>query len=91
MSIIKEQTVIGGFILLYSQFKILSIRLWCNMDYSMSELINSRGFLICHVCGKEFKPNDDTKYITAGGYTCSWKCFLVNVKKIEEEKQKNKK
>lgn len=27
--------------------------------------------LICSVCGKEFVVNDDTKYIIAGGYTCS--------------------
>lgn len=48
--------------------------------------------LICPVCGKEFKVSDDTKYIVAGGYTCSWKCFLTKViessqKKINKCKQ----
>ena len=61
-------------------------------NYLIKELVNSKGMLICPVCGKEFKPNDDTKYIAAGGYTCSWKCFLTVVKQREEEKQnKNKK
>lgn len=43
--------------------------------------------LICPVCGKEFKPNDDTKYIINGGYTCSWKCFLDEAKRKDEEKK----
>lgn len=61
------------------------------MNYSISELVNSEGFLTCPICQKEFKPNDDTKYIAAGGYTCSWKCFLTAVKKREEEKEKKNK
>lgn len=43
--------------------------------------------LICPVCGKEFKFSEDTKYIAAGGYTCSWKCFLTEVKRRESEKK----
>ena len=45
--------------------------------------------LICPVCGKEFRVSEDTKYIAAGGYTCSWKCFLVKAKepKINKCKQ----
>ena len=35
--------------------------------------------LTCPVCNKEFKVTDDTCYIVAGGYTCSWKCFLKRV------------
>lgn len=58
------------------------------MNYLISELVNSKGFLVCPVCEKEFKPNDDTKYIAAGGYTCSWKCFLTVVKQREEEKKR---
>lgn len=58
------------------------------MTYSISELINSEGLLTCPVCEKEFEPNDDTKYIAAGGYTCSWKCFLTVAKKRAEEKEK---
>lgn len=61
------------------------------MNYLISELLNSNGMLTCPVCGKEFKPNDDTKYIVVGGYTCSWKCFLTKIKKREEEKGKSKK
>ena len=60
-------------------------------NYLIKELVNSKGLLTCPVCQKEFKPNDDTKYIAAGGYTCSWKCFLTVVKQREEEKAKNKK
>lgn len=43
--------------------------------------------LICTVCGTEFKPDDDTKYIIRGGYTCSWKCFLKEVKERETKKK----
>ncbi len=57
------------------------------MHYSISELVNSKGFLTCPVCNKEFKPNDDTKYIAAGGYPCSWKCFLTVAKKQNEAKK----
>ena len=46
--------------------------------------------LICSVCGKEFEPNDDTKYIIAGGYPCSWKCFLNEAKRRDAEKKKAK-
>ena len=58
---------------------------------SISELLTPKGTLICPVCGKEFKPNDDTKYIIAGGYVCDWKCFLKELKRREAEKEtKNK-
>ena len=44
--------------------------------------------LACPVCGKEFKPNDDTKYIVTGGHTCSWECFLTVVKRrTDNDKQ----
>lgn len=36
--------------------------------------------LVCPICGKEFTRTDDTKYITHGGYTCSWECFLKTIK-----------
>ena len=53
---------------------------------------NSSQTLICSVCGKEFEPNDDTKYIISGGYTCNWKCFLNESKRRDsEKKEKNKK
>lgn len=45
----------------------------------------------CSVCGKQFKSNDDTKYITNGGYTCSWQCFLDHVKRKEKLKKEEKK
>jgi hypothetical protein len=49
--------------------------------------------LICPVCGKEFIASDGTKYIVAGGFTCSWKCFLIRVKSMppKEEKMKPRK
>ena len=55
-------------------------------NYIMSEMINEKGNLICPVCEKEFKPTADTKYIVSGGYTCSWKCFLKEVKQYEKDK-----
>ncbi len=58
------------------------------MNYLISELVNSKGFLTCPVCQKEFKPSNDTKYIAAGGYTCSWNCFLTVAKK-EKNKEIN--
>ena len=49
--------------------------------------LNPQEFLICPICKKEFKPNDDTKYIISGGYTCGWKCFLDEVKRREAKKK----
>ena len=58
---------------------------------SISELLTPQGTLICPVCREEFKPNDDTKYIIAGGYVCDWKCFLKESKRRYAEKEaKNK-
>jgi hypothetical protein len=45
--------------------------------------------LICPVCGKEFKKNEDTKYIISGGYTCSWKCFSKEAKRRTKEYKEN--
>ena len=59
-------------------------------NMSKQELLNPQGVLVCPVCGKEFKANDDTKYIAAGGYTCSWKCFLNETKRKSEEKKEQK-
>lgn len=39
---------------------------------------------VCSVCQKEFKLKE--KYAIAGGYACSWKCFLKEVKRREKEK-----
>lgn len=61
-------------------------------DYYNINYLKSKESLTCPVCGKEFKPSDDTKYIASGGYTCSWKCFSTVVKKISNEKSvENKK
>ena len=54
-------------------------------NYSIPELLNEKGMLTCPVCGKEFKPNNDTKYIVRGGYTCSWQCFLTRLKERKEQ------
>ena len=45
--------------------------------------------LVYPICGKEFTRNDDTKYVTHGGYTCSWDCFLSAIKNREQEKNNN--
>lgn len=47
-----------------------------------------QGTLICSVCGKEFKADDTTRFIIAGGYTCNLKCFLDEVKRREAIKAK---
>lgn len=44
--------------------------------------------LTCPVCGADFKATADTKYIAKGGYTCSWKCFLIRDKEVREAKKK---
>lgn len=56
-------------------------------NYTISELLNDKGMLVCPVCGKEFKPTDDTKYIVRGGYTCSWQCFLTRSRERRKEKE----
>lgn len=55
--------------------------------------IQQQETLVCTVCGTEFRPDDDTKYIIAGGYTCSWKCFLKEAKERNAKRtsQKEKK
>ena len=60
-------------------------------DYAISELLNAQGMLVCPICGKEFEPNDDTQYIVAGGFTCSWKCFFNDAKRISAEKKERDK
>lgn len=42
--------------------------------------------LICPVCNKAFETTEDTCYFISGGYACSWKCFLQEVKKRDLEK-----
>ncbi len=57
-----------------------------------TKAVDTSNKLICSVCGQEFTPDDDTKYIIAGGYTCDWKCFLNEAKRRDAEKaSKNKK
>ena len=58
-----------------------------NNNLFESKPLNPQGLLVCPVCNKEFKVNDDTKYIVANGYTCSWKCFLNEVRKKKNEKE----
>ena len=60
---------------------------------NMKNNIYQQEKLICPVCGKEFEANDDTRYIIAGGYTCTWECFLKESKErdtIKESKKRNK-
>lgn len=42
---------------------------------------------ICPVCGKKFKITQDSCSLIAGDYTCSWKCFLDEVKRRDAEKK----
>lgn len=41
----------------------------------------------CPVCGKTFKITEDTCCLIHGEYTCSWECFLDEVKRREAEKK----
>ena len=50
-----------------------------------------QGILTCSVCSKEFKADDNTRFIISGGYTCSLKCFLSEVKRRESMKEKENK
>ena len=59
-------------------------------DSLRSKSIYPQGTFICPICGKEFKANDDTRYFIAGGYTCSWKCFLTEAKEYSEKKNSKK-
>ena len=42
--------------------------------------------VICPVCSKTFKVTADTCSFISGEYTCSWNCFLDEVKRREVEK-----
>ena len=52
--------------------------------------INIGDKLKCTVCGKEFIVSVDTVYITRGGYTCGWKCFLDSVRETQKKTDKKK-
>lgn len=47
--------------------------------------------LTCPVCGKDFKVSEDTKYIATGGFTCSWKCFMIDARSIPPKQPKSSK
>ena len=55
----------------------------------MNDMIKIGDELICPVCGAIFEVTGDTKYIIAGGYTCSWKCFLAEAKRRSKKKEEN--
>lgn len=44
----------------------------------------------CPICGKEFKPDDDTVYMFGRNYTCSWACFIKGVKESIDKKKGDK-
>lgn len=48
---------------------------------------NAENF-VCPICGKDFIRTDDMKYITHGGYTCSWECFLKAIREKPETQNK---
>ena len=56
--------------------------LYCYMKKRRSEK-SKEDILVCPVCKKEFKITSETMYIALGGFTCSWKCFLDDVKSRE--------
>ena len=53
-----------------------------NFDVTIGEKLN------CPICGKQFIASDDTKYIIGNAFTCDWKCFLNEVKRMSLEKKK---
>ena len=55
------------------------------------ENIYPQGIYTCSVCRKEFQADDSTRFIISGGYTCSLKCFLDEVKRKEAIKAKEAK
>ncbi len=56
---------------------------------TISKTLDKPEKLVCPVCSKEFKVNGDTKYFIRGGYTCSWKCFLNEVRRQDAERMSN--
>ena len=54
------------------------------------------GLIVCPVCGKEFRPTEETYcWVQEGRYeykqVCSWACFKKRVNEISAEVSKNKK
>lgn len=44
--------------------------------------------IACPVCGKMFTADEDTTAIIAGGYVCSWSCFMKKHRELKEEAER---
>lgn len=42
---------------------------------------------LCPVCDKTFNITEEHRYFISGGYPCSWKCFINEVKRRDTERQ----
>lgn len=43
--------------------------------------------VICPVCKKQYTFSEENYCIISGEYTCDWKCFTGQVKKVMKEKE----
>lgn len=44
--------------------------------------------IACPVCGKMFTVDEDTTAIIAGGYVCSWSCFMKKHGELKKETER---
>lgn len=44
--------------------------------------------IACPVCGKTFTADEDTTAIIAGGYVCSWSCFMKKHRELKAEAER---
>ena len=61
-----------------------------------TESVPQSDFSVCPICGKEFKPSEETYcWVQEGRYeykqVCSWACFRKRVDEIPKESEESKK
>lgn len=50
--------------------------------------VNLGDLIECPVCGKTFTADEDTTAIIAGGYVCSWLCFMKKHRELKAEAER---
>lgn len=65
------------------------------IEEPMADLVEHEGLplvgetAVCPICGKLFVVTPEHAYISHGSYTCTWECFLKEVKAKHDKQNTN--